>query len=541
MPITRRGFQATLALTALAGIYGRSRSAVAQQVRRGGRLVWGIETEPVTLNPHLNGQAKARLVLRNIFESLLARTENGEYVPWLASGYDVSGDNLIYTFTLREGIRFSDGKVLDAEAVAANFNQIRDPGYSRSLSTGPAARLKEVTVLDTGRIRFTLSEAYAPFLNFAAGLELVSPASFASGELKSGGKEVAGTGPFIIESHVRGQELRLVRNPDYNWAPAHAPQQGPALLDEVVYRFLPEAAVRTGALTSGQVDVIEGISGNDVSLFRDDSAYRYQSALNTGTPYTLFLNVENGPTQDVLVRRALLASVDVEAVIRSVYRGERTRAWGIASPVTGDFHDASIGKSYGFNPAEANRLLDEAGWTARDSAGFRTKDGARLTIEVVQAQATVRDQRDVLLLAAQAQAKQHAGIDLAIVYVDSGTYTERRNKGDFGSIPNSRTPADDGVDIEYHYLPVTAGGSINYSRVSDPKVSDWLRAAAATSDRRERAAIYGRLERYALEEALVLPLYVPEDQIASAAHVEGVRFRPFFQQPESAYGVWLNR
>jgi peptide/nickel transport system substrate-binding protein len=116
--------------------------------------------------------------------------------------------------------------------------------------------------------------------------------------------------------------------------------------------------VRTGALSSGQVDLIEDISGNDVALFRDDPEFTYQRALNTGTPYTLYLNITHGPTRDVLVRRAIMAAADVETVIRSIYRGERTRAWGALTPADRDFYDASIERGYGFDPAQANRLLD---------------------------------------------------------------------------------------------------------------------------------------------------------------------------------------
>lgn len=134
------------------------------------------------------------------------------------------------------------------------------------------------------------------------------------------------------------------KNPAYNWAPANAGHQGPAYLDGITYRFLPESAVRTGALTSGQVDVIEGISGNGAALFKDNPDFTYQSAVNTGTPYTLYLNVTHGPTVDVKVRKAVLAAIDVARVIESVYRGERTRAWGILTPADTDFYDKSRGR-----------------------------------------------------------------------------------------------------------------------------------------------------------------------------------------------------
>ncbi|WP_136682811.1 ABC transporter substrate-binding protein [Falsirhodobacter xinxiangensis] len=533
LPIRKIARNAALAL-----LLGTA-SLAAQEPVRGGTLTWGIETEAATLNPHINGQDKTKLYLRNTYESLLYRTADGDYIPWLAKAHTVSDDGLTYTFTLRDDVTFTDGQPLTAEAVVQNFIAQKDAAYARSAANGPAKNLTEARAIDDHTVELKLSQVYAPFLDFAAGLDIISPAAFASDQLQSGGTDIAGTGPFILAEYVKGQQLRYTRNEDYHWPPATAANQGPAYLDEVIYRILPESSVRTGALSSGQVNVIEGVSGNDAAIFRDDDAFTYQSAFNTGTPYSLFLNVEHGPTQDVEVRRALIAAIDVDAVIASVYRGERTRAWGITTPVDTHFYDKRIEGSYGFDAEQANTLLDNAGWTARDADGFRTKDGNRLTIEVIQAQATVRDQRDVLLQALQAQARQNAGIDLAIVYVDAGTYTERRNTGLFGAIANSNTPTD-AVDIEYHYLPVKEGGSINYSRASNPELKQWLHEAAATHDRKARFDLYSRLQDFAIRDrALALPIYVPEDQIAAEATVHGISFRPFKQLPENAQGIWI--
>lgn len=542
--VTRRSFAvgaSILAISAVVGV-GSARAQDGQLPVSGGSLAWGVETEPSTLNPHLNGQAKAKLILRNVYESLLARTADGGYVPWLATEYTISDEGKTYTFTLRDGVTFSDGEKLDAAAVALNFTKLKEPTYSGSISAGHVSHVVEALAPDPRTVVLKLDTIYSPFLDGAAGIEIISPKAFTSQQLKSGGPEIAGTGPFILDRYVKGQEIRFVRNPAYNWAPANAGHQGPAHLDEITYRFLPESAVRTGALTSGQVDVIEGISGNDAGLFKDNPDFTYQSAINTGTPYTLYLNVTHGPTVDVKVRKAVIAAIDVARVIESVYRGERTRAWGVLTPADTDFYDKSIEGSYGFDAKLANRLLDEAGWTARDSDGFRSKDGQRLSIEIVQSQATLRDQRDVLLQALQAQARQNAGIDLALNYVDAGTYSDRQRSGQYGAIPNSTTTQENAVTIYFHYLPRDLGGSINYSRTQAPEVLAWLKGAASTLDHKERSDIYGTLQRFAiLEQAYGLPLYVPEDQVAAAANVRGVRFRPFKQLPENAYDIWVER
>ena len=541
MILTRRS---SLAGAAAGLLLGARRAAAAPAARpvSGGSVTWGIETEPNTLNPHLNSQAKAKLVLRNVYESLLARSPEGGYVPWLASAYTVSQDGKTYTFTLRDDVTFSDGEKLDAAAVALNFTRLKDPAYSGSISAGMVSHVAEARAPDPRTVVLSLDQVYSPFLAGAASLPLISSRSFGSSQLKSGGTEIAGTGPFVLQRYARGQDIRFVRNPAYRWAPSTAGHQGPAYLEQITYRFLPESSVRTGALTSGQVDLIEGISGDDAGLFKDDPEFTYQSALNTATPLTLFLNVAQGPTQDLLVRKAVQAAIDVDGIVRSIYRGSRTRAWGILSPADRDFYDASIEHAYGFDPKRANALLDQAGWTARDAQGFRTKDGARLSIEVMQAQVTLRDQRDLLIQAAQAQARQNAGIDLVPILADSGTYTDRQNSGRYGAIPNSTTEQEDGLTLYFHYLPRQSGGSINYSRTEAPEVLARLTAAAWTLDHRKRYDDYAALQRLALlDQVYGLPLYVPEDQIATSAKVHGAGFRSFKQLPENAYDIWIER
>ncbi len=515
-------------------------SFAADKPRSGGTLTWGVETEPNTLNPQLNGQSKAELILRVAYESLLARKADGSFVPWLAESYRVEDGGKRLHFTLRKDVHFSDGEKFNAHAVAENFRHIQDPAYCAGSSLcALGGHIATVETPDDSTLVITLKDAYSPFLSFAAGLKLISPKSWQSPQLKSGGTDLAGTGPFILQRYEKGQQIVYVKNKDYRWASANAAHQGPAWLDGVTYRFLPESSVRTGALLSGQVDLIEGVSGNDAAEFKDNPDFSYQHALNAGTPYSLFLNVEYGPTREQKVRQALLQGLDIDPILKSIYRGERTRVWGITSPVD-PLYDAGLEGQYGNNPTLGNQLLDEAGWISRDAEGFRTKDGQRLSIEIIQAQATVRDQRDVLLQAIQAQARQRLGVELKLRYVDSGTYSELRNSGQFGSIANSNTETD-GIDIENHYLPVKAGGAINYSRTSAPELLPWLKAASSTLDTSARRGFYGQLQQFAIvQQAVAIPLYEPEDQIAAASYVQGASFRPFKQMPENAYDIWLS-
>ncbi len=539
---TALSVSAALALSACSGgADAGTKASDPATPKAGGTLTWGVETEPTTLNPQLNGQDKTKLLLRNSYEQLLARQDDGTYVPWLASAYKVSDDELTYTFTLRDDVTFWDGEKLDAAAVVTNLKQQLNPKYNPYGAAGPLSHLRSATATDDHTVTLVLKQKYAPFLDYVGSLALVSAKSYDKADVQAGGPDIAGTGPFVLTKYAKGQELDFTKNKDYDWAPATAKHQGAAYLDALTYRFLPESSVRLGALQSQQVDVIEGVPGTQAAQFQKNAAFTYQTALNTGTPYSLYFNTQAGPTSDAKVREAFRDAVDLDAVLKSVYSGQRTRAWSAVSPEDPSFYDKTLESTYGNDKDAANKLLDEAGWTGRDSEGYRTKSGKRLTITDYQSQPYVRDQRDTLLQAVQAQVKQNAGIDFDVQVVDSGVADEHQAKHDYGTYDNSNTNPD-GVDIEYHWLPADKGGFINLSLVDDPQVTAWLTAAQQTTDVSKRAQQYDALQQYVIKDkAYSFPLYEPEDEIAASSSVHGVGFRTYYELPESAYDVWLSK
>jgi peptide/nickel transport system substrate-binding protein len=511
----------------------------ATQPIAGGSLSWGVESEPATLNPHLNTQAKVYLILRNSYESLLARDADGGLLPWLAASWQVSEDRRSITFKLRADVKFSDGSVLDAATVARNFAALNDPAYTAGTPHAAFAALIEQTqVVDPLTVQIRLKRVYAPFLGFAASLPLLSAAAFDSPQLKAGGPTIAGTGPFVLKSYQPGQQIRFERNPDYHWAPSTAGHQGPAYLQQLSYRFLPEPSVRIGALLSGQVQVIEGVPGQDAEALQQNPQYHYLHGLNIGTPYSLYFNASRAPASDVQVRRALIEGLDIDTLVQTIYRGQRSRAWGIASPLD-PLYQPGLEHSYGKQAEQANALLDAAGWQQRDAEGFRSRQGKRLTLQLLDTPLLQRDQREILLLAIQAQARQTLGVELRYERIDIGLYFQRVLAGDYDVLANSTVDVD-GHAIDNHYLPLGEGGFLNMNRVSPPALRQALEAAAASDDTAERRRQYAQAQNIILRQHyLTLPLYIPEDQIVATRQVHGLRFRPLHQLPENAYDVWV--
>ncbi|MFI6477852.1 ABC transporter substrate-binding protein [Nonomuraea sp. NPDC050663] len=503
----------------------------------GTSLTWAIETQPVTLNPHQWAQNKARLLVFNQFDALIARDKTGNFVPWLAKSWQVSPDHLTYTFELRDDVTFHDGTKFDAAAVKANLDQFGKADYNAVVKAIQLRNLDRTEVLSPTSVELTLKAPDALLLDFLASPYggQVSPKSLQSAkDLKAGGPDLVGTGPFVLEAFVPGQEIRYRRNDAYAWPPATAAHQGPAHLSTLTYRILPTASVRVGALTSGQVQVAEGVPATEIPLIKADPELTFASELNTGTSFTYYFNVSRAPFDDKRVRQAFREAVDVDKVLASVYQGSASRAWSLVGSRS-PFYDASLEKSYGGDTAKANALLDEAGWTARDAEGFRTKDGRRLTVRTVAAAPFVRDRRDVLAQAIQAQVKQSAGIDFQVKIVDAGTAAKAVEDNEYELFENSRGDSDVGAALN---LILPAKGAINRTRHADPEVDAWLAEASTTSDPARRKELYVKVQqRVVTEEAIVLPVYQPADQIAAHRSVSGLGFDPSSGTPRSAYDV----
>ncbi|GAA2208176.1 ABC transporter substrate-binding protein [Nonomuraea monospora] len=500
-------------------------------------LTWAIETQPITLNPQQWAQNKVRLLVFNQFDALLTRNKDGSFGPWLAKEWKVSDDELTYTLTLRDDVTFHDGAKFDAASVKANLDQFFVEGYNTAVAGIQLRAYQEAKVVSPTTLEITLKEPDALFLDFLASpyAGQVSPKSLKSAkDVKFGGIDLVGTGPFILDRYVPGQEIHYRRNPAYQWPPAGAAHQGPAHLSEITYRFLPEAAVRVGALTSGQVQVIEGVPATEAGLIKSDPGLTLQTALNSGTSFSYYFNVSRAPFDDQRVREAFREAVDLDAVLKAVYQGTATRAWSVVGKAS-TFYDTSLENTFGGDVAKANALLDEAGWKQRDAQGYRVKDGKRLSVRTLASAAFIRDRRDILAQAIQAQVKQNAGIDFQVKIVDQGTAQKALDDNDYEVFENSRGDSDAGAALN---LLLPGKGALNRTHFSDPDVEKWIAEASRTSDQERRKELYAKVQQVVVrDKAIVFPIYVPADQIAAQKSVQGLGFNPASGTPAGAYDV----
>lgn len=510
----------------------------AEQPVSGGALKWGVTTEPSCFDPHRSSQQAAFFVSRNYIDSLIAKKADGTFAPWLATEWSVSADGKEYTYKLREDVVFHDGEKFDAAAVKANFDFIKKPENAvTAVSLLP--NYDHAEVVSPYVVKLVLASPDSSFLESTSNVKLglISPKSLEKGDLCGGGAALAGTGPFVFESYTRGQSAVFARNPAYNWAPGNAAHNGAAYLDRVTFRFLPEYAVRTGALTSGQVDLIEGVQPTDAPLFAEQPGFKLLTGPSgASTSFTFNINYTKAPADDVRVRRALRDGFDLEPIVKQVYLGTVPRAWSIIGPANPAYNKALVG-SWGNDVAGANKLLDEAGWTGRDSEGFRTKEGKRLSIEVGYPQPYVRDSRDILIQGVQAALRKNVGLDLNLRLITAGEYAKNNANGTWTIYPNTDNPSDPAREL----WDMLGSKGFLYSNIPNPdaEITGQIDESLQTTDPVRKRQLTDAIQKRGVDQAFIVPLFAPSWFLAAKSNINGLGFEAGLDSPSSAYDFWI--
>jgi peptide/nickel transport system substrate-binding protein len=499
----------TVALLATACAPTDGGGATAEPVD-GGTLVYATgDAEPTCLDPHVGGNYPQALISTQYLEPLVGREADGTITPWLAEDWTVSEDGLTWDFTLKEDVTFTDGTPLDAEAVKANIEHLQDPETASSTGYLAVSKVAEVEAVDATHARFHLSEPDSALLESLSmqWTAIQSPAGIARGMEENCAAPI-GTGPFIVQEWTPQQQITLVRNEDYRTPGPDAQHEGPAYLDEIVWRFIPDAATRQAALTSGEVHVIDNPQPDAIVAAESGDEIEHIDAPRPGSVNRIELNAGQAPFDDARVREAFIRAADPNPGIESLYLGTVTRSYsplGSTEPMA--ISDESL---FATDPDEANALLDEAGWTERDDDGTRMKDGRRLSVRfpVSTNQSVAAEQS----LFEQVQANVAAvGFDVELSPVDLSTWYAALGANEYEAVsaPYTRVGAEV-LRVLYHsdaIVPAPSGYFANHAQLSDPELDALLDQASATQDEAARADLYAQAQQRVLESYTILPLY----------------------------------
>lgn len=474
----------------------------------GGTLVYATgDAEPTCLDPHVGGNYPQALISTQYLEPLVGRSPDGEILPWLATTWQASEDGLTWDLTLRDDVTFTDGTPFDAEAVKANIEHLKDPDTGSSTGWLAVQQIDTVEVVDATHVRFHLSTPKSALMEVLSQqwAAMQSPAGIARGKDENCLAPV-GTGPFIVESWTPQDRVVLVRNDEY--VPTN-PQghDGPAHVERVEWRFIPDAATRQAALASGEVHVIDNPLPADIAAW-EGADQQHIDAPRPAASNRIELNSGQAPFDDVRVREAFIRAADPNPGIASLFHGTAERSYSVLSSVEPmRLSDESV---FATDPERAAELLDEAGWTDEDGDGVREKDGAPLTVRfpVSTNQSTAAEQS----LFEQIQANTGAvGFDVQLEPMDLSSWYGALAAHEYEAVSAPYTTVGpDVLRILYHSdgtIPAPSGYFANNAQLKDPELDALLESALATTDPAERADIYTQAQRIILDSYTVLPLY----------------------------------
>ncbi|POH57845.1 ABC transporter substrate-binding protein [Arthrobacter glacialis] len=508
----------------------------------GGTLVYASgDAEPSCLDPHVGGNYPQALVASQYLETLYTKDADGTLIPWLAKDSTVSEDGLTRTVTIREGISFTDGTALDAAAVKANFEHLLNPDTASSTGYLALGKIDSMQAVDANTLELKLKSPDNSLLESFSmpWVAIESPTALKRSQAENCAAPV-GTGPFKVESWKKQDAVNLVRNTEYVLPDPKAGHAGAAYLDAITWRFIPEAATRYAALQAGEVQLIDNAQPDAIAAAEKNTAIKHLDAPRPGASNRVELNSSKAPFNDAKVREAFVHAVNVNASIDSLFFGTAKRSYSPLSSVEPLAHSEE--SLFGYDPAKAGQLLDAAGWSERDSAGYRVKDGARLslTFPVSTSQSIPAEQS--LFEQMQATAKE-SGIEIKIKLLDLSSWYGELFTNNYNLVSAPYTKVGPGVlSILFHSdstIPAPSGYFANLSQVKDPSLDVLLDTAGSTKDQAERKNLYAQAQQKVLEGYYLLPLYNQQNHFLYSEKLKNVGTTTAVASP-TFFGTWLS-
>ena len=483
-----------------------STAAAAGQPVRGGTLSISFYADlEGAFDPNQVYWIETRSLNRNFADSLTDQDPaSGEIVPWLADSWTVNSDASEYTFKLRKGVTFSDGTTLDAHAVKTAYDGIVALGALSELGLIYLNGYRSSTVLDDYTVRVAFKGPSAQFLQATSTttLSILSPATYSKTPAQRAAGDVVASGLFVLDSFKAGQEVKLSRRKGYAWGSPLVKNKAEAYLDAISVSYVAEDSVRLGNLTSGTLDVDWPrlpISAADQKLIQAAGGTIVQRSL-PGIADIMLPNITDGkPFSELAVRQAFIKAIDLKAYASTVFWDSYPAATSVLDRSTPGY--ASQADLLGYDLAGAKALLDGAGWTAGPD-GYRSKNGKRLTLTYLVA---INSPGPQLL---QSQLKQ-AGFDVQIKVVTAGQEVTDEKSGDYDMLESYLTRGDPSVlGAILDTAVVKAPPGINtQDTTTAARVNALFAQGAATTNKTQRATVYGELQKYIIQQGVAFPIY----------------------------------
>ena len=462
--------------------------AQAQAPKPGGTLNLIVQPEPASINLGNSKLGPSSYVGSKIYEGLITLSPKLEPIPRLAASWTISPDGITYTFKLRPGVKWHDGKPFTSEDVVFSFKDYLPAVFPRTKLI--MEQVDTITAPDPGTVVFKLKQPYPAFMFIleATGGTIMPKHLYAGVtdyRTTPVNNTVVGTGPFKVGEWRKGAYIRLVKNPDY-W------EKGKPLLDNLYFHVVPDAVGRSIAFESGKVDAIRGGDVENFEIARLAAApgtVLSKAGWEFLQPMGFFhMNMRNKPMDDLRFRQAVAHAIDRRFIIKNIFST-------FGEPVNGPFtttypfKDTKVETTYAYDPAKARALLDAMGLKPGG-------DGTRVTLRLLPLPYGETWQR---LAEYTREALGAVGIKATIVATDVPGWFQRLSSGDFDMGYNFvYLLGDPAIGVNQTYLStnqLNRGSAANVDGYVKPEVDALLLKAQNTQSRAERARMYSELQK----------------------------------------------
>jgi peptide/nickel transport system substrate-binding protein len=490
-------------------------------------LVYGINNNVDTLDPNVTSFSSVGIIDGHVVDPLVWQDPLGTFHPGLATEWSVNADATEYTFKLRNDVKFHDGTPFNAEAVKFTFDRIVNPDTKSQTAISLIGTYKETEIVDDYTVKIHFSSPFAPFLDSVSQpyLGIVSPTAVQQMGADFGQKSIVGTGPFKVESYTPDSEVVLVRNDDYNWGSADVfGTSGPSKFSKITFKIIQEPATRLAALESGSAsggaDFIDDVPPTDVERLKQEGNVNVLEIEQPGHGWSLMMNVEKPPTDDVAVRKAIALASDKQGMIDTVFNGFGTPGCSPLTKVMFAYDPASC-DYLPYNPDQAGKILDDDGWKLNSTTGIREKDGAPLVIQHYFRSDNPLGQAMATFMKADL-AK--VGIDVELNGLARAGYFDAVRTGQHNTQNWWDTQTDpDGV-VRTLFHSSNADGGTNRNRYKSPEMDKLIDEAAGSSDPAKRVELYKEIQKLADDDAVMVYYNDPYLLYGSIPTLENVKY-----------------
>jgi len=463
-------------------------------------------------------------ILPTIFDPLIVQDPTtNELAGVLADSWSVSDDGLTWMITLKDAT-FHDGTPVTAEDVRFSLDLALDEQYlpNNSYPASLRANAEEVLVIDDKTVQINMSTTQANFAESVLGRSyfgIVPKHAFESMGYEAFGQNPIGSGPFIFDSWVPGEGVRVVRNPDYKWGPAFTETAGgPPSVDAIHFKYFVEPSTRLAAFEANEINAFDGIPEVDQARLVDDPNVTVIEVAKNGSPSNIEFNNEVGLTTELAVRQAIAYAIDREAYNQAVYAGVNEPICTLLEARMKFVNpDACIPTG---DAAVAAQILDDAGWVMGGD-GVRERDGVKLELTgLVQAEQS----KELEFIQAQLAA---VGIKLNVEPGSRSAINEQNQDPTswnvFRGTLQGWTNEDPNILRAQFYTGLKPpDGTSNRSFYSNPAVDELLDAGLAETDNDRRREIYFEAQELIAADVPVVPLLSVRRNIAVASNVHGI-------------------